>query len=424
MKSRYSIEFQDIQHFKKRVHDKTKEYACFSYLDSCTIGSALSEDKYELLVGLGARKVCESSHKSISKLRTFFKELDAWCFGGVSYDLRSELFSELEEKKLNIPVPHIFLFVPKTVIYILKSDPSKAIIETTEDNFKLEEPLEDKEGNIGLKPIFKSAFTKEKYIQTVNEIRQHIEEGTFYEMNLCQEFVAKDIDCNPYLLSRKLLENSPAPFSAFCKWKNVFLLSASPERFLLKKGTELISQPIKGTQKRSKNQKEESLLKEALLENEKELAENVMIVDLVRNDFGKISKTGSISVPELFGLYSFEHVHQLISTVKGDLEEGNGFTECLEAAFPMGSMTGAPKLEVMKHIDSLESSGRGLYSGTVGYIEPNGDFDFNVVIRSLLYDVHSMTMSYHVGGAITYDSIPEKEYEECLLKAMGIQSLF
>jgi para-aminobenzoate synthetase component 1 len=217
-----------------------------------------------------------------------------------------------------------------------------------------------------------------------------------------------------------LLKKSPVPFGAFVKSNGCYLMCASPERFLKKTGNRMLSQPIKGTSKRGVNEAEDIALKQALLNSEKERAENLMIVDLVRNDLARSAKTGTVKVEELFGIYSFEQVHQMISTVSATLADGIHWVDALKYAFPMGSMTGAPKISAMHLIEQYERTARGLYSGAVGYITPEGDFDFNVVIRSLQYNSINQFLNFEVGGAITYDSIPEKEYEECLIKAGAI----
>lgn len=259
-------------------------------------------------------------------------------------------------------------------------------------------------------------ITEEQYIQTVNQIREHIRQGHFYEMNFCVSF-ERNQSLNPYLLFYLLNEVSPSPFSALYKFDDQIVLCASPERFLVKRGDELISQPIKGTLKRNSNTDEADVLR--LKNSVKDRAENVMIVDLVRNDLSRICEVGSVVVPELCGIHSFSHVHQMISTIKGKLKPQVGFHDILEALFPMGSMTGAPKLEVMKYIDALESFERTYYSGSLGYFW-KGDFDLNVVIRSIQYDVQQEKITYCVGGAITYDSVAEQEFQECITKAAAI----
>lgn len=201
------------------------------------------------------------------------------------------------------------------------------------------------------------------------------------------------------------------------------MLSASPERYLKKDGETIISQPIKGTAKRSKNILEDDRLKIALSQDTKERSENIMIVDLVRNDLSKTAIKGSVKVEELTKVYTFDQVHQMISTVTSKVEETTHPVDVIKSTFPMGSMTGAPKISAMRIIEDLEASKRGLYSGSVGYFSPTGNFDFNVVIRSILYNKTKKYVSYSVGGAITAKSDPLKEYEECLLKAKAMRTV-
>jgi para-aminobenzoate synthetase component 1 len=248
--------------------------------------------------------------------------------------------------------------------------------------------------------------------------------GDFYEINYCQAFEVPQLNADPVSVYTNLTDISPTPFACFYKNSSDYLLCASPERYLQKKGNQLISQPIKGTIKRSlENDAADKLQVEALKNSSKDKSENVMVVDLVRNDLSRICEQGSVKVSELFGIYSFPQVHQMISTITGTLRSNTSFSEVLEATFPMGSMTGAPKKSVMETIDTLEPTRRGLYSGTVGYFNPEGDFDFNVVIRSIFYNNDTQKTNYQVGGGITIYSDPEKEYEECLLKAAAIKKV-
>ena len=215
---------------------------------------------------------------------------------------------------------------------------------------------------------------------------------------------------------------SPTPFSTFYKLNNQYLLCASPERFVKKDGDKIISQPIKGTAKRDlTNKTRDEQLKQQLINSQKEKSENVMIVDLVRNDLSKIAARNSVQVDELFGIYSFPQVHQMISTVSATIKDEIDFADMLKASFPMGSMTGAPKYRVMQLIEEYEQTKRGIYSGSFGYITPQNDFDFNVVIRSIVYNEQTKYVSYQVGGAITHYSNAEDEYEECLLKAKAME---
>jgi para-aminobenzoate synthetase component 1 len=217
-----------------------------------------------------------------------------------------------------------------------------------------------------------------------------------------------------------LNERSAMPFSVFQRVYNQYLLCASPERFLKKTGLQLISQPIKGTARRGASPAEDAEIIKRLKNDEKEIAENMMIVDLVRNDLARSAVTGSVQVEEMFGVYTFPRLHQMISTISAVLRPGVSFTDAIKYAFPMGSMTGAPKIKAMELIDNYEDIRRGLYSGAVGYISPGGDFDFNVIIRSILYNETQRYVSFQVGSAITYDAVGEYEYDECLLKAKAM----
>ena len=278
-------------------------------------------------------------------------------------------------------------------------------------------------------PQWQSQTPKETYLENVERIKQHIVDGDFYEMNYCIAFTAIE-EIDPYdafmLLSRK----APAPFSVFLKDGDRYLLCASPERFFGKRGNLIFSQPIKGTRPRvfdsissELDEVRDCAVARELEISEKDRAENIMIVDLVRNDLSKVCEVGSVQVPECCVVYSFSHVHQLISTVEGRLKPEVGLKELMHATFPMGSMTGAPKISVMQHTNHLEGFARGIYSGTVGFVWKQ-NMDFNVVIRALQYDSQAKTLAYAVGGAITYDSVAEQEYQECLDKASAVLSIF
>jgi para-aminobenzoate synthetase component 1 len=269
--------------------------------------------------------------------------------------------------------------------------------------------------------ILEPRISKEVYLYLVEAIRGHIGGGDIYEMNFCQEFYAENVDIDPAGIFVQLNEISRAPFATFFKNDHLSLICGSPERFLQKKGEMLVTQPIKGTRKRSADPLEDAAIREELFYSEKDRSENVMIVDLVRNDLSRNCLPGTVIVDELFGIYSFPTVHQMISTVRGTLPAGDDGLDALFDAFPMGSMTGAPKVMAMQLIEQYETTRRGLYSGAVGYFAPNGDFDFNVVIRSLQYNAKNKYLSCSVGGAIVYDSVPEQEYEECLVKIAAIR---
>lgn len=261
------------------------------------------------------------------------------------------------------------------------------------------------------------------YLASVKSLQDHIRRGDCYEINFCQEFSTTIPDLDPVTTYIRLQEASPAPFAAFYKWNDNYVLCASPERYLRKSKDNIYSQPMKGTAKRNHEDAVlDALQKTNLQQDPKERAENIIVVDLVRNDLSKVAARGTVEVEELCGVYSFPQVHQMTSTIKAVVKSDTSWVEIIKATFPMGSMTGAPKKKVLELTTAYEPSARGIYSGSIGYVHPNGDFDFNVVIRSLVYNQTTGDLSYHVGSGITIHSVAEKEYEECLLKAAGILS--
>lgn len=381
------------------------------------------------LIALGAtQELCIfNTSNSLSDLQKFYDQKKGWLFGYITYDLKNEIeqLSSTNTDKLGFPI--LQFFSPKVVLQIENKTVSvfydnDFVSETEAKNvFEIAFSQEtQKKPSDTTKIEIQSKITKAAYIHSVEKLKEHIRKGDIYEVNFCQEFFAENVALNTTDIYKKLNEISGAPFSAYGKFGTHFLMCASPERFLQKRSNRLISQPIKGTIKRSNDTAEDEQLKASLLNNTKERSENVMIVDLVRNDFSRIAKKGSVNVDELFGIYSFKQVHQMISTVSCEIDSSVSFTEILKAMFPMGSMTGAPKISAMKLIEEYESTKRGLYSGAVGYISPDGDFDFNVVIRSILYNSENKYLSFMVGSAITDKAEAELEYEECLLKAKAL----
>lgn len=409
-----------IQVFKQKALQYAANFEVCSYLDSHNYSDRYG--KHDCLIAFGAKEelsVCTG--QAFSDLKAFVNEHRDWMFGLLSYDLKNEV-EALETPKTDLlNFPDLYFFVPQYLISISKNQinvlkGNKALVDKILQ-LKIEEEPPTVPVNI------KSRLSKQAYLDQLESIKQHIKRGDVYEMNFCQEFFDDHAEINPLSIYNKLKEVSPTPFSGFFKIQDRFVLSATPERFLAKNGNQLTSQPIKGTAKRSENPKEDSQIKTALRNSEKEKAENVMIVDLVRNDLTKSAVKGSVKVDELFGIYSFPQVHQMISSISCELSPDVHFVDAIKNTFPMGSMTGAPKLRAMQLIDQYEVSKRGVYSGSLGYITPSGDFDFNVVIRSILYNSTNKYLSFQVGGAITYQSDSEKEYEECLLKASAMMSV-
>ena len=354
------------------------------------------------------------------------KHSGEWIFAHFNYEYHSITQPNAKENLTGFPLA--YLYTPAVVIELTGN---QVTIQSDSENpltlfdqirgFKVPvAEVKNTKSSTSIIPF----ISKATYLEAIQKILALIRRGDFYEINYCQAFEVEHLSAHPVEVYSNLMEVSPTPFACFYKNNNDYLLCASPERYLQKKGNQLISQPIKGTIKRNlHNDVDDKLQVEALQNSSKDKSENVMVVDLVRNDLSRICEQGSVKVSELFGIYSFPQVHQMISTITGTLNSNSLFSEILEATFPMGSMTGAPKKSVMETIDALEPTKRGLYSGTVGYFNPAGDFDFNVVIRSIFYNSDSKKASYGVGGGITIYSDPEKEYEECLLKAAAIKKV-
>lgn len=261
------------------------------------------------------------------------------------------------------------------------------------------------------------APSKEKYIESVKRLLQHIKRGDIYEINFCVQFLAENAIIDPLTTFLSLDSISKAPFACLARFDNDYIICSSPERFVKRTDDLLITQPIKGTARRGKTNQEDEGIKNALSNSEKDKSENVMAVDVARHDLSKIATRGSVEVNELCKVYTFEQVHQMISTVSCRLKEDITFDKIIDAAFPMASMTGAPKTRAMQLIGEYENFDREFYSGSVGVIDGNGDFDFNVVIRSIFYNAEQRHVSFAVGSAITALSDPEEEWNECLLKA-------
>lgn len=393
------------------------------YLNS----NSYDHDKYNSLqqvVALGAAESFHGGPSSVFKeLKAFADRFDDWLFGVFSYELKNQL-EQLQSKNpdgINMPVAHFFRPV---ILLIRDSDTWRIGCLPGYGNLSCPDNVfagilnHQREATSGHSPLHvKAKVSKLRYLQQVEAIKEHIQAGDVYEMNYCVEFFAEDADVNPISVYESLNRTSPTPLSCFYADDGKYLMCASPERFMKKQGNRLISQPIKGTSARGATPSEDLKLKQDLYNDTKERSENVMIVDLVRNDLSRTARKGSVKVEELFGIYSFKQVHQMISTVVAELKPGCHYLDAIKYAFPMGSMTGAPKIRAMQLIDHYEDTRRGLYSGAVGYISPEKNFDFNVVIRSLQYNAKNKYLSYMAGSAITSGSVPEKEYEECLLKA-------
>jgi para-aminobenzoate synthetase component I len=399
------------------------EVCCCFDNNGYTEGFVSSEFDCLLAIGSEAEIFSVIGKNNFQKLQDFHDERKDWLFGILTYDLKNEIEKLSSNHFDGLAFPDLHFFKPEILMRI--SEKNVEFLKNTEG--ETNEIIIKKINNIKIleqSPLdleIQSRFSKQEYLVTVERIKQHIHRGDIFEMNFCQEFFVEDADLNPAALFHELNHLAKTPFAAFYKLRNQYIMCASPERFLKKSGQKLISQPIKGTSKRGNTEGSDLALKNALREDPKNRSENVMIVDLVRNDLGKISETGTVNVRELFGIYSFPTVHQMISTVESQLKKNLPFTEALRQTFPMGSMTGAPKVRAMQLIEQYERTRRGVYSGALGYVTPDGDFDFNVVIRSILYNSSLKYASFQVGGAIIAESDAEKEYLECQVKASNVR---
>jgi len=375
-------------------------------------------------VGERAR-VRANAGNALEKLKYFSLEQEDWLFGHFSFDLKSETENVPSILPDKILFPDLFFFVPDIVLLIFKNGIEIGLIGSHHDIIWSQIRATDiREKKVTAPVIIQNRMSREEYLQVIEILRQHILRGDCYEINYCQEFFTESADPDPLDLYRALAAISPSPFSAFYSVDDHFLLCSSPERYLKRTGDSILSQPIKGTAARDLGSAvNDDLLRIGLATSEKDKAENVMVVDLVRNDLSKICETDTVFVSELFGIYSFPQVHQMISTIVGKPRPELYWTDMISQTFPMGSMTGAPKKRVLELVEKYEKSKRGLFSGALGYAEPNRDFDFNVVIRSLFYNRSNHYMAYFAGSGITFNSDPEMEYEECVLKVAAFTKI-
>ncbi len=379
--------------------------------------------------GKGEMISCRAGN-ALNELDLFLqKNQNAFLVAFLGYDLKNEIEDLQSNNPDLLQFPDLFCWNPQYAVE-LNGGEAPVFLQGKPDEFAakqiagLQEKLNSPAQTLP-KIRFKSRISKEKYIAEVESIRQEIQLGNTYELNFCQDFYAEQVpDFDTLELVKQQNQLTKAPFSAFLEFDEFKVFCGSPERFMRKDENHLFSQPIKGTIRRGKDAAEDELLKARLQSDPKERSENIMITDLVRNDLSRIAQKNSVKVDELCGIHTFETVHHMISTVSCNLKPEISFSDILRATFPMGSMTGAPKISSMQLIEKHESFKRGLYSGSIGYFKPNGDFDFNVVIRSFLYNTASQTISCAVGGAITIKSVPENEYEECMVKVKRMVQLF
>lgn len=423
MRVNKTFTLKNTSHFKQQLLQWSQEFNEVVWLDSNLHTQAYSE--YDAILAVDGFTVLKTdAQNAFEDLKTYQSTTKDWLFGYLSYDLKNdaELLTSNNFDGLNFP--DLYFFQPKK-LWLLKDNILEAhylamVDDEIDEDFNTINTLQLFEEVPSNTLKIKLRTSKDDYFKKLNNILEHIHRGDIYEANFCQEFYTSG-HITPLATYKRLNAISKPPFASFVRLFNNYALCASPERYLKKSKTTVVSQPIKGTSKRSKDKNKDNALKKALENDPKERSENIMIVDLVRNDLSKTASKGSVTVQELCKVYTFEQVHQLISTVTSQVSDSLSPIDVLQSTFPMGSMTGAPKVSAMKIIEEYEDAKRGLYSGAIGYITPNGDFDFNVVIRSILYNAEKAYISYSVGGAITANSIPEKEYEECLIKAKAMR---
>ena len=429
MRTKQTHTINNVEMFKIQLLQWSQQFDEVVWLDSNNYHQKYT--KYDAILAVDAfTGILTDYHNGFDKLKEYQAATKDWIFGYLTYDLKNDVEDLQSENFDGLEFPDLFFFQPKKLFFLKGNKLTTKYLKMVDDEIDQDIKCIKKEidcnlddnGKVEDSPVkIKLRIHKDEYFAKIEKMLAHICRGDIYEANFCQEFYSEAVRINPLETYHHLNNISRPPFATFLKMNDKYLLSASPERYIKKKGRKIVSQPIKGTAKRSKDKLEDHKLKLLLKNDQKERSENIMIVDLVRNDLSKTATKGSVKVKELCKVYSFDQVHQMISTVVSRIRKEVHPVEVLRTTFPMGSMTGAPKISAMKIIEELEETKRGLYSGTVGYFSPKGNFDFNVIIRSILYDAIKKYVSYSVGGAITAKSDPLKEYEECLIKAKAMR---
>ncbi|WP_435416421.1 anthranilate synthase component I family protein [Polaribacter aestuariivivens] len=417
------------KHFKQNLLYWSQQFTTALWLDSnnyeqkyTSFNAALAVEEFTAIK--------TDYNNAFEKLKEYQTITNDYIFGYISYDVKNDVEQLYSNNFDGLQFADLYFFQPQKLIFIKENFVEFHYLKMVDDEIETDfveiskntpqsKNLKSKKSNSEVK--IKLRIHKDEYHKKVNKVLDHIKRGDIYEANFCQEFYAENSTINPMEVYKHLNEISEPPFASFLKIDHQYALCASPERYLRKEDLKIISQPIKGTAKRLVSKIDDEKIAADLARDQKEQAENVMIVDLVRNDLSKTATKGSVKVEELCKVYSFKQVHQMISTVVSEIEQNTHPVDVIKESFPMGSMTGAPKVSAMKIIENLEETKRGLYSGAIGYFTPTNNFDFNVVIRSILYNEEKKYVSYSVGGAITIKSSPEKEYEECLLKAKAMK---
>jgi para-aminobenzoate synthetase component 1 len=427
LRTKHIHTFEDIENFKNQLLIWAQQFDDVVWLDSNNYEQNYSS--YDAVLAVDAFTSIQTDYfQGFVKLKEYYSTTKDWIFGYLTYDLKNDVEVLKSNNYDALGFPDLYFFQPKK-LYLLKGNQVEiqylnCVDDELEADLNTIKNIKEEQSDSLCSDIkIKLRIHKDEYFDKVNTMLTHIHRGDIYEANFCQEFFAENTCINPLETYKKLNNISKPPFASFVKLEDKYVLCASPERYIKKEDDIIISQPIKGTAERSESIAEDNQLKTDLLNDEKERSENIMIVDLVRNDLSKTALKGSVEVKELCKIYTFDQVHQMISTVTSKVDVKTHPIDIIKSTFPMGSMTGAPKISAMNIIEHLEETKRGVYSGAIGYFSPNGNFDFNVVIRSILYNATKKYVSYSVGGAITAKSIPLKEYEECLVKAKAMREV-
>lgn len=392
-----SFKLPNNSDFKSLLILWASKFEVFCYLDTNEVKDKYG--KYDFILGVDA--INEINHIDDIQVNKFQ-------FGYIKYSVKDCFYFE----------PRYIIYGKENRIYINRNAIESMMIIDEIQSIKLDDYTIP---SINFKP----KTDKNSYHSNIDKIQSEIRNGRFYELNYCIEFEALNSELNPIYTFIQINQKAKAPMSALVKNRAEWLLSFSPERLVAKRELKLIAQPIKGTARRNLvNLEQDESIKFDLKHSQKEIAENMMIVDLMRHDLTPYSEIGTIKVTELCEIYTFPFVHQMISTIESKLKDSLHSILALKNLLPAGSMTGAPKIEVMKAIAELENFDRGYYAGNIGYIDADGDMDFNVIIRTIIYNEKNKNSKLNVGGAITLLSDADKEFEECLLKAEGILKNF
>ncbi|AWM12511.1 aminodeoxychorismate synthase component I [Flavobacterium sediminis] len=425
MRTKVIQHISDPEEFKRKLLYWANQFREIVFLDSNDYQQKYSH--YDCILAVEAfTSVQTDFYNAFDDLHQYQSQTKDWLFGYLSYDLKNDTEKLESNNSDGLEFPDVFFFQPKKIFLLKGNELEIQYLNYIDDEieFDLEAIIsvqtksDVKDTSLAIQ--INQRISRQKYLSKIDKMLDHIHRGDIYEANFCMEFYTAKASIDPLVIYEKLNLISRPPFATYLKNNKYYVLSASPERYIRKEGNKVISQPIKGTARRGQTEAEDKESIAALRSSEKERSENIMIVDLVRNDLSHTATKGSVEVEELCGIYTFKQVHQMISTVVSQVESTTSPVEIIRSTFPMGSMTGAPKISAMKIIEDLEETKRSLYSGAMGYFTPEGDFDFNVVIRSILYNSEKQYLSFSVGSAITSQSVPEQEYEECLLKAKAM----